>query len=202
MDQSNQITLDDEMFIGEGRNRKCYIHPYDENLCIKIAFDKAKRSVQREIGYFKRLKRRGKSFQMISKYFGKVHTNKGEGDIYELIRDYDGSISKNLRYYLNLKNETYRTKIVELVEKLRKYLIDEYILFSDLDIENILLKKVSDTEYKLMVIDGIGDNNQIPFLEYFPLLGHKRSIRKWEMFRAQFLNEFSFQEYEIKKFNE
>lgn len=202
MEQKNQVILKEDMLIGEGRNRKCYLHPDDENLCIKIAFEKAKRSVNRETGYFRRLQRRGKSFEMIAKYFGKVQTNLGEGEVYELVRDYDGNISKNLRYYLNLRDEKYRVEIAELVEKLRKYLAGEYILFSDLDVENILLKKLGETEYRFVVIDGIGDNNQIPFLEYFPLLGNRRSVRKWEDFRVQFLNEFSYKKSEIKKFDE
>jgi len=76
------------------------------------------------------------------------------------------------------------------------------ILFSDLDVENILLKKVSLTKNRLVVIDGIGDNNQIPFLEYVLVLGMKRCVRKWEIFRMQLIEEFSLGEEEIKKFNE
>lgn len=201
--ENNKIILDESLFIGEGRSRKCYIHPHEKNLCIKVPNKKAsQRSVKREIGYFKRLKRRGKSFNMISKYFHKIQTNKGEGEIFELVRDYDGCISKDLRYYLNLKDENLNKQILKFVEDLRQYLINEYILFSDLDVENILLKKMSQTEYKLVVIDGIGDNNQIPFLEYVPILGIKRSIRKWEMFRSQLIKEFSYQESDIKKFDE
>ncbi|MFT7823753.1 MAG: YrbL family protein [Sulfurimonas sp.] len=202
MEQKNHVILKDSMLIGEGRNRKCYLHPEDKDLCIKIAFEKAKRSVNRETGYFGRLQKRGKSFEMIARYFGKIQTNLGEGEVYELVCDYNGNISKNLRYYLKLGDEKYRAEVAEQVEKLRKYLAGEYILFSDLDVENILLKKLSKTECRLVVIDGIGDNNQIPFLEYFPLLGNRRSIRKWEDFRVQFLNEFSYKKSEIKKFDE
>ena len=200
--KNNKIILDESLFIGEGRSRKCYIHPHEKNLCIKVPNKKAsQRSVKREVGYFKRLKRRGKSFNMISKYFHNVQTNMGEGEIFELIRDHDGCISKDLRYYLNLKNKELNKLIIKLIEYLRQYLINEYILFSDLDVANILLKKMSETEYRLVVIDGIGDNNQIPFLEYVPALGVKRSIRKWEMFRSQLIEEFSCSENDIKRFD-
>jgi len=204
MKSNNKITLSEKLFIGKGRVRKCYVHPDDQDLCIKVATDhkRAKRSIQREIRYFKRLKKRDTSFAMISQYFHPVQTDEGIGEVYELVRDYDGVISKDLRYYLNLGDKKLTGKILNIIEELRIYLLNEYILFSDLDVENILLQKVSPTEQRLVVIDGIGDNNQIPFLEYVPALGIKRSIRKWEMFRTQLIEEFSCTADQIKKFNE
>ncbi len=198
------LPLSETLFIGEGRVRKCYIHPDNKDLCIKIASDRkrAKRSIKREVGYFKRLKRRGTSFAMISQYFYPVQTNIGKGEVYELVRDHNGTISKDMRYYLNLADSELRENILNMIEELREYLLTEYIVFSDLDVENILLQKVSPTEQRLVVIDGIGDNNQIPFLEYVSTLGMKRSVRKWEMFRAQLIEEFSCVPDQIKKFNE
>lgn len=199
----DKIILDDSLFIGEGGSRICYIHPYEKDLCIKVTKKKSdKRSVRREVGYFKRLNKRGKSFDMISKYIGKVQTDQGEGEIYELVRDYDGHISKDLKYYLNLRDEGLNRKIMKLVEELRQYLIKEDILFSDLCSHNILLKRINQSEYKLMVIDGIGDNNQIPLLEYIYSLGIKKSIRKWEKFRLELIKDFSCREQDIKKFIE
>lgn len=194
------INLDETLFIGEGNSRQCYEHPGEKHLCIKVASDskRVQRSIRREVGYFKRLKKRAKSFAMISRYFHPAQTNKGEGEIYELIRDHDGLISKNIRYYLDLQNEKLKKDIQEGIETLRMYLIDEYILFSDLGIDNILLQKISLTEYRLVVIDGIGDNNQVPFLEYVPMLGMRRSARKWEIFRKQLIEEYSYSENDIK----
>jgi len=125
------ITLDETMFIGKGRVRRCYVHPEDKNLCIKVGNnqERAKRSIKREINYFKRLKKRGKSFDLISKYFYPVQTNEGVGEVYELVRDYNGDISKDLRYYLNFKEKELTSNMLELIEELRKYLIDEYIVF-------------------------------------------------------------------------
>jgi hypothetical protein len=200
--QENIIILNDEFFIGEGRNRKCYIHPLDKNLCIKVSSKKGKRSAKREINYFKRLHRRGKSFEMISDYVGMINTNIGEGDLYELVRDYDGTISRNLEYYLALDNKNITAKMVELVEDLRQYLINEYILISDLDLDNILIQKESENNFKLIVIDGIGDNNQISFLEYFKPLGTKRSIKKWGIFKMRIIKEFPNLEKSIKEYNE
>ncbi len=57
-----------------------------------------------------------------------------------------------------------------MIEDLRDYLI--------LDIDNILVKKYDENNFKLVVIDSIADNNQIQFLEYSKSLGIKRFARK------------------------
>ena len=188
--KTETIFLNDSYFLGEGTNRKCYIHPLNPNVCIKISSIRGQRSAQREISYFKRLHKRGKSFEMISDYRGKVQTNLGEGNLFEMVRDFDGTVSKNLEYYFGLNNETMVKQMLYLVEQLRLYLHKEYILISDLDMDNILVKKLSDNKYQLVMIDGLGDNNQIPFLEFIKPLGLKRSARKWEVFKRKIADLF------------
>jgi hypothetical protein len=178
------IHLDETLFIGEGRNRKCYIHPNDTNLCIKIPTPRGERSANRERRYFKRLHLYSKNMEMISDYKGGVKTDLGNGDIFELIRDSDGNISKNLKYYLELDLDIINKQIIEQIELLRVYLKTEYILISDLGLDNILLQKDGNEKLRLRVIDGIGDNNQVPFLEFVKPLGLKRSAKKWELFKA------------------
>jgi len=194
------VILDRSLFIGEGMGRKCYIHPENKNLCIKIPTKRGKRSAQREIAYFIRLHKRDKSFKMISDYVGDVNTNLGEGNLYQLIRDYDGEISKNLEYYFGLGNESITSKMLDLIEDLRQYLIEEYILISDLDMDNILIKKENKNTYQLIVIDGIGDNNQIPLLEYIKPLGMKRSAKKWDLFKKRIEKKFPSIVEKIKSF--
>lgn len=199
--ESDLITLNDSLLIGEGGSRNCYVHPDDENLCIKTIKKKSdQRSVDREVGYFKRMKKREQSFKMIAKYYHSVQTSEGRGEVYELVRDYNGEISKDLKYYLDLKDKNINQKIIKLIEDLRVYLKNENIRFSDLCSHNVLLKKVDENNYEMVVIDGIGDNNQIPLLEYVSFLGIKRSMRKWEKFRLELVNEFGCKEKDINHF--
>ncbi len=194
------ITLNNDLFIGEGMGRKCYIHPFEKNLCIKIPSKRGQRSSQREISYLNRLHARDKSFDMIADFKGEVETNFGKGNLYELVRDYDGNISKNLEYYLSLNDKNITSKMVVLIENLRVYLKKEYILFSDLDMDNILVKKANESDYKLIIIDGIGDNNQIPLLEYIKPLGLKRCCKKWDVFKARIEKKFPDIVQSIKSF--
>lgn len=202
INQENLLALNNDLFIGEGMGRKCYIYPEDKNLCIKIPSKRGKRSTQREINYLKRLHKRGKSFEMISDYKGDVETNFGSGNLYELVRDYDGNISKNLEYYFDLKDKQITSKMLGLIEDLRVYLIKEYILFSDLDMDNILVKKYDENNFKLVIIDGVGDNNQIPLLEYIKPLGINRCKRKWDVFKAKIAEKFPDIAKSIKNFSD
>jgi hypothetical protein len=196
------IILNNDLFIGEGMGRKCYIHPEDKNLCVKIPSPRGKRSAEREKSYFKRLHWYGKSFEHIADYMGSIDTNNGSGDLYELVRDYDGNISKNLEYYFSLNDKKITFKMLGLIEDLRVYLIKEYILFSDLDMDNILVKKYDENNFKLVIIDGIGDNNQIPFLEYIKPLGIKRCEKKWDLFKTKIGKKFPDIAKSIKNFND
>ncbi len=200
--EKDAIALDDNLFLGEGTSRKCYMHPSDKSLCIKIPTQKGVRSAKREVNYLKRLHRRGVSLQMISDYKGEINTNLGRGYLFELIRDSDAQISKSLEYYLSINDEVIKAQIVKNIEDLREYLLKEYILFSDLDVDNILVKREKNGTLKFVIIDGVGDNNQIPFLEFLKPLGLKRSARKWDGFKANIIQESPDLSEHIKDFND
>lgn len=34
------LNLSEDLFYGAGRHKKCYLHPENENLCIKIAYNR------------------------------------------------------------------------------------------------------------------------------------------------------------------
>jgi hypothetical protein len=201
--EEHLMHLDDTLLIGTGGSRECYIHPDDPNLCIKtIKNKKYQRSVDRETRYFKKLQKQKKSFQMISKYYGRVKTDQGEGEVFELVRDYDGKISKNLKYYLArpYTDPANYEKIVEQIEVLRVYLREERILFSDLCFHNVLAKKVDPEDFELVVIDGIGHNQQIPLHEYAHAFADKRLDKKWEKFRVELIRDFGCKEEDVKHF--
>lgn len=203
--KKSELVLDESLFIGEGSFSRSYIHPHNENLCIKIPrkdVTKKEGSRKREVKYLKSLKKRGKSFEMLYEYHYDVLTNLGKGHVYDLVRDYDGSISKNLGYYLSLGDQKVCSEIVRHIELLRRYLVHEYILFTDLKEDNILLKQVSANKTKLIIVDGVDYNNRIPILEYLPSLGRKRQIRKWNKFRDKMIREFPCLGEKMKKFSE
>lgn len=54
MNQNQIINLTDDLLYGQGTHKKCFLHPLDNNLCIKIAYNKGgQRDLNRELNYLK-----------------------------------------------------------------------------------------------------------------------------------------------------
>ncbi len=153
------IYLTDKLIVGKGRDRICYEHPNDSNLCIKVSINNDKQS-KREVSYFNFLIKRNTNLSKISIFRGKVNTNKGVGYTFDLIRDHDKKISKTLRQCLEAQEFT--TKWVEphLID-LKKYLIINKICIRDISPSNISCQKNPDG-ISLFIIDGVSNANINP----------------------------------------
>jgi len=82
-------------YITEGSQRLLYAHPENKNLCVKIPKEHSnQRYVKREIFYT--LKYQNK-INCIPSYHGTVETNLGKGYVFDLITNYDGSVSETLQ---------------------------------------------------------------------------------------------------------
>lgn len=102
MNQNQIINLTDDLLYGQGTHKKCFLHPLDNNLCIKIAYNKGgQRDLNRELNYLKVLKRHHKDYSILPQYYGPVKTNLGIGHVFELIQDYDGTKSQTLEDFIN-----------------------------------------------------------------------------------------------------
>ncbi len=176
-----QITLDDSYLFSRGTNRGCYIHPQDNNKCIKITISGNPKETNKEIKYYNFLKKRGISWKMISLYYGNIDTNLGKGECVELIKDYDGNISKDLDKYItkNKINEDI-PNLVDLLSELKNYLYKEKVYVKDLDPINIVYKKSGPKEGKLVIIDGLAHSNYIPFSMKIDSYVLKKVISGWE----------------------
>jgi hypothetical protein len=151
------LFIDDSLLINKGTNRACYVHPEDKNKCIKINISKNKKETKREIWYYKYLEKRKVSYDMLARYYGMVKTNFGEGEVVELIRDYDGKVSKELDKYLDEELSLNQKKYIkELVSNLKTYLYNEKIYVKDLNSVNISFQRLDfNGNGRLVIIDGL-----------------------------------------------
>lgn len=137
------IELKEDLFYGNGRHKKCYLHPHDAARCIKMAYSEdGQKDLDREIKYLEVLKRKGKNYDVLPKYFGTVETNLGTGHVYELIVDEGGAKSRTLEDYLfdeNLLCDNLPMIITEL-QKLKSALLDNEIITMDIFPENIIVQ--------------------------------------------------------------
>ncbi len=184
------IILKDEDFVGKGNERACYIHPEDKNKAIKITYEnnnrKESKQTKLEVNYYKELeKRRMINFKHLPKYFGEVKTDKGAGFVVELIRDFDGEVSKTFEYYLK-KDGVLKYK--KELEEYKQYFLDNCIIFNyGMMPKNILLRKNSETDFDLVLIDGLGDVTYFTFPNKISYFARRKINRRWDKFIKKYL---------------
>lgn len=168
------IKIKETDYIGKGNFQKCYMHPENKNLCIKIKIDENCKNirVERELLYYEKIqskKLKKIDYSFFAKYHGAVKTNLGEGFIYELIRDeVTNKVSKTLFDYLEMKNSPISDKVfVSELKKLKRAMIANDIIARDLTGKNICCKILSNNTIQLIIIDGIGHNEFFPFVDWF-----------------------------------
>lgn len=177
---SRVLELTDQLFFSQGKNRQCYIYPDDDRLCVKVLHEHSPvKTQQRETRYFNYLNKRGTDWDMVVPLKEMVPTNRGLGAVFELLRDYDHQVSRSLEYYMLQKNSELDALIVSELKRLKKYLLEEIIIFRDLNPLNLLLQQVKPGEYRLMVVDGIGHNDFLPICQMSQHFGREKIKRTW-----------------------
>jgi len=180
-----QIKLKDGNYLARGTNRACYINPQDKTKCIKVTISGDDSESNKEKKYYKILKKKNISWDMLTKYHGTIETNLGEGLIFDLVRDYNGEVSKVLQYYLLTEERTQSImNPVLLLQGLKQYQLSNNIIIKDLNAKNIMYQKTSQTEGKLVVIDGVMNNDFLPFSSYISYFSKRKINRRWRTFES------------------
>lgn len=188
------IQLDDSLLYGQGSHKKCFLHPHNKNLCIKIAYNEGgQKDLIREINYIDVLKRRHKDYSILPKYFGKVNTNLGTGYVFEIIRDYNNGRTQTLEDFitdLNLFSQNY-SLIVRLLKELKEKLYKNEIITIVLFPENILFQKTDENTYRVRIVNDMGSAVLIPLEYHFKYFAHTKILRRWKMFLEVLRNKYA-----------
>ena len=168
--------------IGEGRERACYVHPEDPRLAIKIPTGPVTAQTERDIRFYKRLKKRGLvKNSHLPKYHGLCETSIGPGIVVDLIRNYDGEIARPLNWYLaqGVPVEEFDT----FLEDLKQSFLQDLVIFNhDMHTGNLLFQKTSMGSARLVAIDGLGDTVALDWLDNIPFLVRRKINRRWKRF--------------------
>lgn len=188
------LQLDDTLLYGQGSHKKCFLHPHNKNLCIKIAYNEGgQKDLIREINYIDVLKRRHKDYSILPKYFGKVNTNLGTGYVFEIIRDYNNDRTQTLEDFitdLNLFSQNY-SLIVRLLKELKEKLYKNEIITMVLFPENILFQKTDENNYRVRIVNDMGSAVLIPLEYHFKYFAHTKILRRWKMFLDVLRNKYA-----------
>lgn len=168
--------------VGAGTERVCYVHPHDQNKAIKIPIGKRRKQTDREISYYQKLSKRKKiSYSHIPQFYGVVSTNLGEGYVVDLVRDYDGEISKPLKWYF--QNGYKLNYFSAHLSEFKEYFLKNRIIFNyDMNSGNVLVKKLSPEAMQLVVIDGLGDVVYIEWPNIISAFVRLKIERRWKRF--------------------
>ena len=179
------ITLSDEYLIGKDSERICFINPENENECIKIYWQK-KRKRNESYNELKYSKRKLKDINFISKASEWTLTDKGIGLIYDLVRNYDGSISYTLDYALD--NDIVDENIINIkLKELKVKLLQHNIAVTDLVPKNICCKFIDEYNFELIIIDGYGYSNLIPIGYFSNKLQRKQTEKRFNRVLGQLM---------------
>ncbi len=186
------LQLDREALIGRGLHRECYQHPDEANLCVKIVVAGNSDENRREAHYYARLSRRGISWDMLARFHGLVATSLGEGAVFDLVRDFDGQVSRTLASYLESPEcaMQHGPALADALRDLRAYLMANWIVTMTLKTKNILYRRDSETVGKLVIVDNVGNSDFIPLTNYSPVLARLKIARKWRRFEQTMLDQY------------
>jgi hypothetical protein len=168
--------------IGIGQERACYRFPGDGRKAIKIQRGQSDKQTRRELKLYRDLERRGMDdFSHIPRFHGIVETSLGRGFVVDLIEDYDGEVSKSLWWHFERGYPVAEFK--PYLDELGRYLLEKRIVFSvDMGRYNVLFQKLSTSNARLVVIDGLGDHTAINWLDRVAYFARRKINRRWRRF--------------------
>ncbi len=180
------IELKASNLVGKGLHRECYVHPEDNNLCIKVVVNGGMEETRREQAYYRLLQKKNIAWDQLPKFYGEVETNLGCGAVFDLIRDSDGQVSRTLAHYLNTVQltELNGQGLQQSLQGLKDYLMTQNIITMTLKPKNIVYQQRDDQNGLCIIVDNIGNSDFVPISSYNRFFGHKKINRKWTRFIA------------------
>jgi hypothetical protein len=187
------LELESSSLIGRGLRRECYFHPGDESKCVKVVVAGDHKETVREQSYYRLLESRAISWEMLARFHGNAETNRGPGAVFELIRDYNGEVSKTLEHYISAENSKgidYQD-LGRALSVLKQYLLKWKIVTMTIRPDNVVYKKNNASEGALVIIDNIGNSDFIPICNYVDYIAIRKIHRKWQRFEDSLAKNFS-----------
>jgi len=191
-----------------GETRLCFVHPDDPTKMIKVLHPDAppadRRAKQRpfkrwvfcdahydanfrEINRYAYLYRKYKTIPNLVPFYETVETDLGVGMVTQLLRDFDGRISKTL-YQCKKYPEFYKNKyLLDALEQLHQK-ENTAVMFNTISVTNVVVQILAATRYKVWIVDGIINSTFIPISDYIPIVASKRKKRKLDYLK-KFIEE-------------
>ena len=195
------LRLANETPFAIGGTRRCYVHPRDEKLCVKVlrpdrtaaarlasatgwrrlkgarGFDDQRKELK---AYRQLLRRGGCDWRHVPRCHGAVDTDQGVGVVTDLVRNHDGALPRNLEQLLP---DGLTAPLAAAIDEFKAWLRRDLFLSRDLLPHNIIGVALAAERYRLMIVDGIGNSELLPlsnWLKPCARLKVERKIRKFD----------------------
>ena len=187
-----------------GGTRRCYLHPEDDSLCVKVlrsdrtpqrrrdratglkrfrSLDHWDDQLKEKLAYERLIKRHGpKVWNHVPQFFGVVDTDEGMGIVTKLFRNSDGSFPLNLDDQVPLGIDA---PLNAAIEQFKSWLRHELVLTRGLLPHNIIAVRDSATECRLVIVDGLGNSEWIPISDWFRPVARAKVERKIARFERR-----------------
>lgn len=184
-----------------GGTRRCYVHPQDATLCVKVLrpdrtpaarlrLARGWRRLKGERGFddqrkerkaYDALRKSGQSdWRHVPRYHGSVATDQGPGIVTDLRRNHDGTFPANLE---ELLPSGMTDALADAIEEFKAWLRRDLFLSRDLLPHNIIAVLEHPRRYRLVIVDGIGNSELLPLSSWFRAAARlkvERKIRKFD----------------------
>ncbi|WP_201354007.1 YrbL family protein [Hydrogenimonas urashimensis] len=168
-----RVKIDPELFIGDGTERLCYLHPGNRAWCIKIPRSSSHTKQHRhDLKIYNKLAKRENGFRHIAAFRGTVITERGEGLLFETVRNGDGSVAKSLLHYLYNAPDRIDEEMISALRELENFIKKERIILKDPSPSNLLYQQ-NGSGGRFVIIDGID-------LPAVPLFADFKISKQWE----------------------
>jgi hypothetical protein len=197
------ITLDDNLLVGQGTLRACYLHPQDETLIIKVGRPDRNGGTdanRKEFLSYQKIRQRHEKLEHISHCHGFIETDRGQGLACDCIRDSSGGISQTIWDIVVYDDDCDIDNILEVARTLCDYLIAHDLFLFDINLKNIVLRKRRDNDYQAYAIDLKGPYDNKEFLQLssrITFLGRKKLKRRTRQLLERIV-QFREQREELK----
>ena len=180
-----------------GGTRRCYIHPNDSNLCVKVLREDRTPEVRKnQTEGFKRLlpprnfddqwkeqrayealipKVTDGTWKHVPEYFGTVDTDMGLGIVTRVFRNHDGSFPLTLEH---LVPKGITDSLEQALQEFKDWLRKELFLSRHLLPHNIIVVETEPSTCTLVIVDGIGNSEMIPISSWFDFFARRKIERK------------------------
>ena len=182
-----------------GGTRRCFVHPDDESLCVKVLRPDRTPSARlagargwrrlkglrgfddqrKEVKAYRQLPRSRIDWTHVPRYHGTVPTDQGIGVVTELHRNWDGGLPLNLE---QLVPDGMTDALDAAINEFKAWLRRTLFLSRDLLPHNIIAVAVDPQRYRLVIVDGIGNSELVPLSNWFATCARRKVERKIRKF--------------------